>query len=56
MGLAARGSRNMDSGEEKIEVADVLAQVSRQARRVHLQTLVSTAALTALGLVIPYGT
>lgn len=52
MRLAARGSRNLDRGEETIEDMEVLAQVRRQARRVHFYALLTAIALTVLYLVI----
>lgn len=53
MSLAARGSRNMDNGIEKIEDDWLLAQVRRQARKVYIKALVSAAALTLLVAFIP---
>lgn len=47
--LAARGQRDMDTGREAIADAEERAVVRRQARRVHLQTIV--AAVVATGLV-----
>ncbi len=35
MALASRGLRDMDGGPETIEDSDALAQVRKQARRVH---------------------
>lgn len=52
MRLAARGSRNLDSGEEKIEDEVVLAQVRRQARKVQVQSFLSAAVLTVLSLAL----
>ncbi len=53
MRLAALGQREMDSGAERISDASELAQVRRQARKVHLQTLVTALALTALTVALP---
>lgn len=53
MALAARGSRNMDDGEEKIEDSVVIAQLRRQARKVYLQSSLAAIALTALSLTLP---
>jgi hypothetical protein len=50
VGLASRGQRDMDSGPEDISDPDELAQVRRQARKVHLQALVLALALTALAV------
>lgn|GEM_PF-1100239 len=43
----------MDTGPEAITDAAELAQVRRQARKVHVKSLVLTAALVALVLMIP---
>jgi len=53
VGLASRGQRDMDQGPETIADATELARVRAQARKVHLESLVAAAVLTALGLVIP---
>lgn len=53
MALASRGQRDMDSGPEAIADAAELAQVRRQARRVHLKSLVLAAALVTLALLVP---
>jgi hypothetical protein len=49
--LAARGMRNMDSGDERITDAIELDHVKAQSRRVHLQAATLAVALTALVLV-----
>jgi hypothetical protein len=51
--LAARGLRDMDQGKEKIADRAELAQVRRQARKVHLQSFLTAALVTALLLVLP---
>ena len=53
MKLAARGQRDMDTGPETIADAAVLAQVRRQARKVHLQSFLLAALLTAVVLLLP---
>lgn len=53
MALASRGQRDMDQGPEAIADAAELARVRAQARKVHLESLVAAAVLTALGLAIP---
>ena len=55
MNLAARGTRNMDEGNEAIENPEELSQVKQQARKVHLESVVTAALLTALSLLIPEG-
>jgi hypothetical protein len=51
--LAARGARQTGPEVEKIADAAELAQVRRQARRVHIKSFLSALALTALALLIP---
>lgn len=53
MALASRGQRDLDTGPEAITDDSELAQVRRQARKVHVKSLVLTAALLALALMIP---
>jgi len=43
----------MDSGTETLAQAVVLAQVRRQARKVHLESLAAAAIVTALFAIIP---
>lgn len=45
--LAARGLRNMGAGNERIGSPEDLRRLMRQSRRVHVQTLLLSAALTA---------
>jgi hypothetical protein len=51
--LAARGSRKLGQAVEKIESADELAQVRRQARRVHLKSFLAAVILTLAALALP---
>lgn len=53
MGLASRGQRDMDSGPEEIRDDAELAQVRRQARTVHVRSLLLAAALVAVAMAIP---
>lgn len=53
MALASRGQRDMDTGPQAIADAAELAQVRRQARRVHGHSVLLAAALVALALLIP---
>ena len=53
MALAARGSRQLGPEEEKIEDAEVLAQVRRQARRVYVKAFLAAIPLTLIALVLP---
>jgi hypothetical protein len=51
--LSARGLRDLDRGKEKITDPAELARVRRQARKVHLQSFLTAALVTALLLAIP---
>lgn len=53
MSLAARGSRNMDNGVERIDDERILAQVRRQARKVYIKSLLVAVPLTALVALVP---
>jgi hypothetical protein len=50
--LAARGSRNLDNGEKKIEDETLIARLRRQARKVHVQSILTALLLTAAFLLI----
>jgi hypothetical protein len=50
--LAARGTRDMDAGEEPIHHSAELNVVQRQARRVHLRALIAGILLTAFSAVL----
>ncbi|MBR9989505.1 MAG: hypothetical protein KFH98_07105 [Gemmatimonadetes bacterium] len=52
MGLASRGLRDMDTGPERIGDATMLDAVRRQAARVHLLSLIATALLTGVYLLL----
>jgi len=52
VGLAARGTRNMDSGEVAVADDAERRQLRGQARRVHARALATAALLTAIALVI----
>ena len=53
MNLAARGSRHLDEKSEKIEDTAELAQVRRQARRVHAKAFLVALLLTLVTLALP---
>lgn len=55
MNLASRGQRDMDKGSEAIADSAELAQVRRQARKVHILGLVGGILLTGIALAIPNG-
>jgi hypothetical protein len=44
--LAARGARNLDSGEEKIDNGTVARHLRRLARRVQVKSFLAAAMLT----------
>jgi len=52
VGLAARGTRNMDSGEAAVTDDAERSHLRAQARRVHARSLATAALLTASALVI----
>jgi hypothetical protein len=53
VGLAARGSRKTGELEEHIEDDGELHQVRRQARWVHIKSLLAGLLLTAIALALP---
>jgi len=52
VGLAARGTRNMDSGEVAITDDAARSELRTQAHRIHARALATAALLTAIALVI----
>ena len=48
MKLAARGLRDLDNGSQPITDPAELAQVRRQARVVHMKSIISSVVLTTL--------
>ena len=55
MNLAARGLRDLDGGTQRITDKEELAQVRKQARKVHLKAFLSSAAVMIVLLLIPSG-
>lgn len=53
MRLAARGRRETDGGEEAIGDPVLARTLRRQAREVHVESLLVGAALTGLALLLP---
>ena len=53
MYLAARGLRDLNGKQEKIEDPEELAQVRRQALRVHIESVLGGIVLTAITIAIP---
>jgi hypothetical protein len=52
VGLAARGTRDMDNGEVAVTDDAERSQLRAQARRVYARSLATAALLTAIALVI----
>ena len=53
MNQAARGSRNLDDGVEKIEDKDEVRDLRRQALKVHGESILAAASLTMFFVAIP---
>ena len=51
--MAARGTRNLDTGEERVENPEELARLRRQARAVHLRALATAIVVTLVALAFP---
>jgi hypothetical protein len=51
--LAARGTRNLDDGEQRIDDPGLLARLRARGRRIHVESVLLAAALTGLALAIP---
>jgi hypothetical protein len=50
--LAARGTRNMDTGEEAVEDESECAAIRQQARKVIIESAILAAAATIVALAI----
>ena len=53
MKFAARGTRDLDGGEEAVADAAVAAALRAQAARVHLKSVLAALVLTGLALLLP---
>ena len=51
--LAARGTRNMDAGEERLDDEALCHDLREKARRINRRALVTAFAITLLALVFP---
>ena len=51
--MAARGTRNMDAGEEKIGDGDLIRRLRAKSRRIHRRAIITSALITLLTLVFP---
>jgi hypothetical protein len=51
--MAARGTRNMDAGEEQIEDDALIAELRAKSRRINRRALITAAVITLVTLVFP---
>jgi hypothetical protein len=51
--MAARGTRNMDAGEEKIEDERFVERLRATSRRINRRALITAAIITLLTLAFP---
>ena len=51
--MAARGTRNMDAGEESIDDETMVLKLRGVARRIHRRALATALAITLLALIFP---
>ncbi len=51
--MAARGTRNMDAGEEEIGDRRLVEHLRAKARRINRRALITAAAATLVALVFP---
>ncbi|HYY56717.1 MAG TPA: hypothetical protein VE842_05250 [Pyrinomonadaceae bacterium] len=51
--MAARGTRNMDAGEESIGDETIVSKLRERARKIHRRALASALAITMLALIFP---
>lgn len=53
MAMAARGTRNMDSGEEKIEDEGLNAKLRGVSRKIHRRALITAIVITLVTILFP---
>jgi hypothetical protein len=51
--MAARGTRNMDAGEERIEDENLIERLRDTARRIHRRALLTAALITLVVFAFP---
>jgi hypothetical protein len=51
--MAARGTRNMDAGEEKIEDEATVSRLRDKSRRINRRAIITAAVVTLVTLVFP---
>ena len=53
--MAARGTRNLDSGEEQIEDETLIKRMREKARGINRRALITAVLITLVALVFPQG-
>lgn len=53
LALAARGTRNLDKGEERLEDRDLIEQLRCKSRRINRRALITALAITLVTLIFP---
>jgi hypothetical protein len=51
--MAARGTRNMDTGEESVEDKTIIQQLRATARKIHRRALITAIVVTIVALAFP---
>jgi len=51
--MAARGTRNMDAGEEKLDDEKLIERLRAKSRRINRRALITAAVITLLTLIFP---
>lgn len=51
--MAARGTRNMDAGEEKLEDGGLIERLRAKSRHINRRALITAGIITLLTLVFP---
>ena len=52
MVLAARGTRNLDAGDEPVNDAEIERQLRKQARKVYTESVAMALVLTAIMIIV----
>ena len=51
--MAARGTRNMDAGEESIEDKTIIERLRATSRKIHQRSLITAIVITIVALAFP---
>jgi hypothetical protein len=51
--MAARGTRNMDTGEESIEDQTIIEELRATSRKIHRRALITAIVVTMVALAFP---